>query len=70
MACDVAVAMEKAAMEEGHEISRVVRRDFKALYKLAPGPFPEVGEPFEEIDVEVKSPLWPDGGEPPWLRQA
>jgi hypothetical protein len=69
-ACDLAAATDKAAKEEGHDISRLVRHDFKALFELAPGPFPELGEPFDEIEVEVKSPLWPDGREPPWLRQA
>jgi hypothetical protein len=57
---DLAVATYDAARENGHDISRLIRHDVKALYGLAPGPFPEVGGPFEELDLEVLSPLWPD----------
>ncbi len=66
----VAVATDQATLEWGHDVSDLLRNDVEALYELAPGPFPEVGGPFDETAPELKSPLWPDGGEPPWSRQA
>ena len=67
---DVAVATDKVALEWGHDVSDLIRRDFQALCELAPGPFPEMGGPLDETGLELASPLWPDGGEPPWSRQA
>jgi hypothetical protein len=60
LARDLAVVIYEVAKEHGHDISRLIRQDVKALYGLAPGPFPEVGDPFEELDLEVLSPLRPD----------
>lgn len=67
---DTAVATDKAALEWGHDISELIRSDFEALCELAPGPFPEAGEPLDETGLELTSPLWPNGGEPPWSTQA
>jgi len=65
----VAVTTNQMTLERGHDVSDRIRNDFEVLCKLAPGPFPEVGEPFEETQLERESPLWPDGGEPFWPRQ-
>ena len=67
---DVAVATDQATLKQGHDVSDLIRSDFQVLCELAPGPFPEVGGPFGEAELELTSPLWPDGGEPPWSRQA
>lgn len=66
---DVAVATDRAALECGHDVSDRLRSDVEALCELAPGPFPEMGRPFDEAELERLSPLWPDGGEPPWSRE-
>jgi hypothetical protein len=60
LASDLARATYQTATDHGRDIARLIRHDVKALYELAPGPFPELGDPFEQIDLEVKSPLWPD----------
>jgi len=67
---DVAVATNKVTLEWGHDISDLLRSDVEALCRLAPRPFPEMGEPLDETGLELASPLWPDGGEPPWSQQA
>ena len=67
---DVAVAADNVAWEWGRDISALIRSDFQVLCQLAPGPFPEVGGPFDETLVELALPRRPDGGEPPRPRQA
>lgn len=65
---DLAVTTDTAALEVGHDISDLIRSDFRALSELAPGPFPEVGEPFDETELELACPLWGDRSEPPWSK--
>jgi len=66
---DVAMATDQAALKQGHDVSDLIRSDFQALSQLAPEPFPEMGRPFDETQLELASPLWPEG-EPPWSKQA
>ncbi|MFH1920184.1 MAG: hypothetical protein ABIP48_09905 [Planctomycetota bacterium] len=66
----VAVATDKATLAWGHDISDFLRSDVEALCRLVPGPFPEMGEPLDETGLELASPLWPNGGKPPWSQQA
>lgn len=67
---DVAVATHQAALEQGHDVSDLIRSDFQVLSEVAPGPFPEMGGPFDGAGLEILSRLWPDGDEPPWSRRA